>query len=196
MTLGSRSTPRDHRPRRYSIRAATRDRLDDARALMVRVFEEDFGYGYRPQFHADVDRLQEVYLDDPRHALFLAVDDDTSEVIGTGGVRSGGLKPEFNPAWLVERYDPERTAQLVRVYVSSGYRGLGVARALVDETLRFVAGVPDYDVIALHCDPKSPGAERFWRSMPATLILDDRDGPSGSLHFEMALPGRAGDSPS
>jgi hypothetical protein len=41
--------------------------------------------------------------------------------------------------------------------------------------------------VALHTDPRSPGAERFWRSLPTTLIHDDRDGPSGSLHFELAL---------
>jgi GNAT superfamily N-acetyltransferase len=103
-------------------------------------------------------------------------------------VRSGGLKPQFNHRWLFERYDPEKTAQLVRVYTAREARGRGVARALVNALLQFVAEEGSYDVVALHTDPRSPGAERFWRGMPTTLILDDRDGPSGSLHFEMAIP--------
>jgi sarcosine oxidase, subunit beta len=177
------------RPRqRFSVREATAADVSAARALMLRVFEEDFGYGYKPEFHADVDDMQAVYIDHPRHTLIVAVDDDTGEVVGTAGVRSGGLKPEFNPSWLVARYDPQRTAQLVRVYVARGYRGAGVARALVERTMRFVAENGTYSVLALHSDPRSPGAERFWRSMPTTLILDDRDGPSGSLHFEMEIP--------
>jgi GNAT superfamily N-acetyltransferase len=123
------------------------------------------------------------------------VDDATGQVLGTGGVRSGGLKPEFNHAWLVARYNPERTAQLVRVYTARESRGRGVARTLVAALLEFVAREGSYDVVALHTDPRSPGAERFWRSLPTTLILDDRDGPSGSLHFEMAIPSAEGQGP-
>jgi GNAT superfamily N-acetyltransferase len=172
----------------FSIRRARPEDVPETRALMIRTFEQDFGYGYRPEYHADVDEMQAVYLDDPRHALLVAVDDGSAAIVGTAGVRSGGLKPQFNHAWLVERYDPETTAQLVRVYTHSDHRGRGVARALVDACLRFVATVPSYRVVALHTDPRSPGAERFWRSLPTTLILDDRDGPSRSLHFEMAIP--------
>lgn len=171
--------------RTYTVRAATPADLAAARELMLRVFNDDFGYGYQEAFHSDVDDLQGVYLDDPRHALFVAVADDTGEIVGTAGVRSGGLKPAFNHAWLVERYDPERTAQLVRVYTDRNWRGCGVARALLPLACAFAAQDEQYTVLALHTDPRSPGAERFWRSLPTTLILDDRDGPSGSLHFEL-----------
>ena len=172
----------------FSIRPAAPADLAEARALMIRTFEEDFGYGYKPEYHADVDDLQGVYLDNPRHALFVAVDDESGAIIATGGVRHNDLKPEFNPAWLLARYNPPRTAQLVRIYVLREHRRRGLARAMVARTLQFVAEAGGYDVVALHTDPKSPGAERFWRAMPTTLILDDRDGPSGSLHFEMAIP--------
>ena len=172
----------------YSVRAAGPGDLAAARALMIRTFEEDFGYGYTPEFHADVDDLRGVYLEHPRHALFVAVADDTGQLLGTAGIRSGGLKPAFNPPWLVARYDPERTAQLVRVYTLREWRGCGVARALVERAVRFAAEERGYTVVALHADPRSPGAERFWRSLPTTLIHDDRDGPSGSLHFEWTIP--------
>ena len=172
----------------YSIRAAGPGDLAMARALMIRTFEEDFGYGYTPEFHADVDDLRGVYLEHRRHALFVAVADDTSQLLGTAGIRSGGLKPAFNPPWLVARYDPERTAQLVRVYTLREWCGRGVARALVERAVRFAAEEGGYTVMALHTDPRSPGAEHFWRSLPTTLIHDDRDGPSGSLHFELAMP--------
>jgi GNAT superfamily N-acetyltransferase len=183
--------PAEHaRQRRdFSIRPAETQDIDEIRALMSHTFEEDFGYGYNPEFHTDVDDMQGVYLDNPRHTLLVAVDTETGKIVGTGGIRSGGLKPQFNHAWLVERYDPETTAQIVRLYTLREYRGHGVARALVDALLQFVAEEGSYTVLSLHTDPRSPGAERFWRSMPTTLILDDRDGPSESLHFEMEIPG-------
>jgi GNAT superfamily N-acetyltransferase len=184
----SAATQHQTRQTSFTVRPATSDDIDAVRALMIRTFEEDFGYGYKPEFHTDVDDMQGVYLDNPRHTLLLAVDDTTGALLGTGGVRSGGLKPQFNQPWIVARYDPERTAQLVRVYTAREQRGRGVARAIVAELLRWVARQGSYAVVALHTDPRSPGAERFWRSLPTTLILDDRDGPSGSLHFEMAIP--------
>src|SRR5687767_7433843 len=124
--------------REYTIRPAESGDLDAARALMIRTIEEDFGYGYRPDFHADVDDLQGTYLAPPRHTLAVAVA-RSGQIVGTAGIRSGGLKPQFNPAWLVARYDPERTAQIVRVYTLREWRGCGVARALVGHV---VASVP------------------------------------------------------
>jgi len=184
----------DQPQRSFTIRPLTPADVPAARDLMIRIFEQDFGYGYRPEFHGDVDQMQATYIDNPRNILYVAVDDDTSEIAATAGVRSGGLKPDFNHAWLVERYDPERSAQIVRVYVDRAYRRNGLARRLVDAAVQFVATIDSYDVLILHTDPRSPGAEAFWRSMPARLILDDRDGISEALHFEMDIPGRAAGS--
>lgn len=172
----------------FTIRPARAEDVPAIREMMIDIFEHDFGYGYRPEYHADVDDLDGVYIATPRHTMLVAVDDATGAIAATAGVRSGGLKPEFNHAWLVARYDPERTAQLVRVYVARAYRRHGLARRLVDEAVRFVAQAPGYDTLSLHTDPRSPGAEAFWRAMPTRLILDDRDGPSASLHFEMDIP--------
>lgn len=174
--------------RGFSIRRARLEDLDQARALMLRTFDEDFGYGYRPDYHADVDDLRGVYLDNPRHVLFVAVDDASGEIIGTAGIRSGGLKEGFNPRWLVDRYDAERTAQIVRVYIAREHRRRGIAQELVEAARQFVAEDGTYTRIALHTDPLSPGAERFWKAQATTLIHDDRDGPSGSIHFEMDIP--------
>ncbi len=82
--------------REIVTRPATADDLAEVRALMIRTFDEDFGYGYNPAFHADVDDLQGTYLDNPRHTLFVAVDPATEQLLGTAGIRSGGLKPAFN----------------------------------------------------------------------------------------------------
>src|SRR5262245_14773639 len=171
----------------YCVRPARPEDLAQARAIMLRTFEEDFGYGYRPDYHADVDDLRGTYLDNPRHALFVAVGHASDQLVATAGIRPGRLKAEFNQPWLVERYGRARTAQIVRVYVANEHRRRGIAQALVNAVCQFVADDGSYECIALHTDPRSPGAERFWTAQPTTLIHDDRDGPSRSLHFEMNI---------
>jgi hypothetical protein len=43
-----------------------------------------------PAWHADLDTLQETYLDQPRRALFVAVHSASQAIIGTTAIRSGG----------------------------------------------------------------------------------------------------------
>lgn len=171
----------------FTVRRARPEDLPAARAIMIRTFEEDFGTGYQPEIHTDIANLGAVYIDDPRHALFVAVDDATSEVIATAGVRDGGLKAGLSPAHLVERYDPETTAQLVRVYTLPGHRRRGIARALVAATLAFVLEDGGYERVALHTYPHSPGALAFWTAIGTRQVDDDRDGPSQAIFFEVSL---------
>jgi GNAT superfamily N-acetyltransferase len=152
---------------------------------MLRIFEADYGYGYQPRWHWDYDDIQGVYLDNPRHVLFVVVDDLTDAIVGTAGIRAGGPTAPSLPRWLVDRYQPpERTAQLVRVFVHPEYRRRGIARALVDACRQFVREVGGYEVIALH----SEFAVEFWRSMPTTEVYSERtdDAPDAAVHFELA----------
>jgi ribosomal protein S18 acetylase RimI-like enzyme len=93
---------------------------------------------------------------------------------------------------VAARYDPDRTAQVVRVYVARAHRRRGVARALVELARRFAAAEGGYDVICLHTDVRAPGAAPFWRSMPTRLVYDPQGHGEGisatTLHFELAFP--------
>ncbi|MCC6176844.1 MAG: GNAT family N-acetyltransferase [Chloroflexi bacterium] len=173
-----------------TIRRAAAEDVPAIRAFMLSIFEHDYGYGYRPQWHWDYDDLRGVYLENPRHTLILASDDATGQVVGTGAVRSGGPTSETLPSWLVERYRPsERTAQLVRVFVHLEYRRRGIARGLVEELLGFVRAVGGYDVVCLHTE----NAVDFWQAMGCHLVYDDRvsDGSGSSVHFELATVARS-----
>jgi GNAT superfamily N-acetyltransferase len=131
---------------------------------MLRVFNEDFGYGYLPQWHWDVDDLAGVYLGNPRHALWVAVD-DAGAVVGTAGVREGGPRCPPSPRWLADRYAGPGTAQLVRVYVTPALRGRGIGHALVGAARRFVTAERGYRRLYLHTDTRVAGAESFWRGL-------------------------------
>src|ERR1700687_155279 len=116
--------PPVHLPTGLVVRHATRDDLGDAAALMVRTFNEDFGYGLRPEMHADVVDLAAAYLDKPHSALFVAVD-ATGALVGTAAIASWDRRHPTHPAWLAERYATVRSAELLRVYVAREHRRRG-----------------------------------------------------------------------
>jgi ribosomal protein S18 acetylase RimI-like enzyme len=172
----------------FTVRPARPGDLAGARALMRRTFEEDYGYGYLPAYHADTDDLQGCYVEHPRHALFVAVDAATGEVIGTAGIRAGTHRAPPHPQWLADAYDPHRTAQLVRVFVAREQRRRGIGRALVAAAQRFVAAEGTYATICLHTEARVPGVEEFWRAVGA-LVYDGRhETPPQAMYFEVPIP--------
>jgi GNAT superfamily N-acetyltransferase len=166
----------------YTVREARLSDLDGARALMLRVLDEDLGYGFVPALHADIADLKGTYLNTARHVLLVAVASSTGAVIGTAGVRAGGPKTEYVPPWLAARYDPTTTAQIVRVFIAPEYRRLGVARRLVEAARRWVQAEGGYTTICLHTDLP------FWRSL-ADEVYDARGRDEWeTVHFEVPLP--------
>lgn len=154
---------------------------------MRRIIDEESAVPYTPRFHFDVDQPELVYLREPRQALFVAVTSD-GEIIGTGGIRTGGPTAPPFPYELASRYSWESTAQLCRIYVDKTQRRRGVASTLVEAARRFVVAAGGYDDIYLHTDASVEGAEPFWRSV-ARLTYDGRldGGPSSAVHFELPI---------
>jgi len=173
----------------YLVREIEQSDFAAARALIVRVLEEDLRYGYRPEWHWDIDNFRGAYVENHRQALFVAVDDESGEILGTSAVRAGGPNSPPHPAWLAERYQGDDVAQVYRVYIASEHRRRGVASALVDAVRHFVEAVGDYRVIYLHTDPTHFDAVDFWCRMPTREVHDGR-GTDGSqaVHFELAFP--------
>lgn len=175
---------------RLSVDLAGPDYVAPARALMVRVLGEDLGYGFRPEWHADLADPATAYLRTPGQALFLAQDAEGT-LLGTTAVKAGGPR---SPQVLVDHYAGRSVAQLARVWVLAEHRRRGVARALVAAAARWAAVEAGYRTVYLHTDAAVPGAEAFWRSMPVREVLDERT-PGAllqTIHFELdvtALPG-------
>lgn len=177
-------------PDGFTVREARPEDLPEAVAMIWRVLRDDMKISYDPARHADLDDPQCVYLDNPRHALFVAIDGATGEVIGTTALRADGPKSPPHPAWLAERYTSDEVVQLFRVYIAPEARRRGAARALVEAARHFVATEGSYHTIYLHTNPLVPGAEAFWRAMPTTEVYDARtaDNPAGAVHFELSFP--------
>jgi GNAT superfamily N-acetyltransferase len=176
---------------RITVRAARPEDLAQCREIAIAVFQNDFGYGYLPQYHYDIDDLETHYLKPQDHALFVAIDDATGEVIGLSAVKHirEGVAPDA-PKHLVERYDRPSTAELVRVYTHRAHRRRGVGKLLVAACKDFAASRPVYETMFLHTDATYPGAKEFWLSQ-GQLVHDNRQSPvagdAKTMFFEIAL---------
>lgn len=170
---------------KVTIRAPHPVELAETRALMIGVIERDYGYGYDPRWHHDLDDLHGYYLDRPRHTLFVAVDDATGAIVGAVGVRTFAITAPPHPEAVVARYDRERSAELVRVFVHQDYRRRGLARSLIEAARRWVADEGGYDVICFHSEFAIP----FWRALGSTEVFVQRPGSGdGATYFELTVP--------
>jgi GNAT superfamily N-acetyltransferase len=175
--------------RDYSIKVASPEDLDGARAVMLDTVYRDFGTGYVPRWHGDIVDPAAAYLAPARHTLLVALDPRGGEVVATAALDSRGPAHPPNPRHLAERYPSGETAQLRRVYVRPGHRRRGLARRLVEELLAFAEADGGYHSVYLHTDPAVPGAEAFWRSL-GKVVHDEREDPGGGngvVHFEIPM---------
>ncbi|WP_219106388.1 GNAT family N-acetyltransferase [Austwickia sp. TVS 96-490-7B] len=168
----------------------TPDDVDQARAVIRRSMEDDQSYGYRFDWHWDVEHLREVYLDNPRNVMLIGRLGGT--IVATAGIRVGGPdSPPHHPAIAARYADRHHVAQLLRVVTVPQARRRGFARQMVDAAVDWARQDGGYRVIYLHTNAAVPGAEAFWRSTGADLVQDDRgwetDTRFETLHFEFPL---------
>ncbi|WP_433514521.1 GNAT family N-acetyltransferase [Nonomuraea sp. CA-143628] len=174
----------------WSIHPLSERTLPGAQSVMRRSIAEDFGDAYDPLIHADVDDPLTHYAPGAGPFLLVVTDDSTDEVLATGGIRSGRLKPGRTPRHVVDRYEDGRHGQLVRVYVRKEARRRGIARALVHAVLDRADQEGHYEAIALHTYQHSPGAVAFWESFGAQLIHDDSNGATGAVFYDLPRSSR------
>lgn len=163
--------------RDYVLRRAEPGDLAEARSVMLDTVYRDFGHGYLPQWHFDIIDLASHYLEPEDNTLFVAEQDGA--VVATAGVRALTPTSPPHPVEATSPFEPGRTATLYRVYVRPEHRRRGLAGALVDTCLDFIASRERYTGIYLHTDARTPGAVEFW-SKRGTIICDERLAPRGT----------------
>lgn len=163
---------------------------------MLDTVYRDFGHGYLPEWHSDIIDLESHYLAPEDTALFIAV--CGGEVAATAGVRGQTPLSPPNPEEVAGHFEEGRTATLHRVYVRPEHRRKGLAGALVDTCLDFIASRERYTGVYLHTDARTPGAVEFW-SRRGRVLFDERIAvneargdtgePFQTVHFELDIPG-------
>lgn len=184
-----------HRPRRGALmyefrRATTPEELHQARETVLHAMTFDLGYGYQPEWHWDLDHAVEMYLDNPRQAMFIAVAPD-GHVASTSAIRVGGPRAP-HPQWLIDRYaDRANVSQIIRVATHPDHRRQGLARRLVALCQQFAREDGGFRTIYGHTNLRVEAAGGFWRSFPIIETLDASDSETDerflTLHFELPL---------
>lgn len=177
---------------KIELRSFAESDVQEVRDLMLRIFQDDFKYGYKPAYHRDYDNLATTYLHRDDSALFLAttIPDDadpqqnaSSKIIGTAGVRTGGITSRRVPQEIKRRYNPKTTATIVRVFVAKEFRRHSIAKRLVERCLKWIREKKFHERVILD----SEFALDFWRSLGAVEIFDERRVGGWCVHFEIPL---------
>lgn len=110
--------------------------------------------------------LEDAYIKPDKNVFFIAVDNSTGELIGTGGLRAYDSKFTF-----LKDYNPEDTASLCRLFVSKEWRRMGVASEILQCLESFAIG-KGYSRTYLHTHRTVSGALDFWLSRSYRIIMD------------------------
>ncbi len=157
------------------------------RQFCLDVIEEAFGHSYRPEWHADLDRLgglDDEYCAD-RRGVFLVVKSD-DDVVGCGGLRALATRTDLIDRFADRYPAPASVGSLWRIYVRPDQRSSGIGKWLVDELER-VARELAYTEIYLHTSATSPRSVAFWERHGYTAFQHDASGEP-TVHLDKPLP--------
>lgn len=144
---------------------------DSGEILRVREFlfsmiKNEFGYGYVPEWHRDIMKMEDYYIAPNRNNFFVAYS-ESGEIIATIGIRAYDKDfPEFNHC-----YSKNTTSSIWRLFVDRRYRRCGLASKMFGIAENF-ANTVGYENIYLHTHKTLDGAIEFWSKMGFIVVLD------------------------
>ncbi|MCC7553056.1 MAG: GNAT family N-acetyltransferase [Methanobacteriaceae archaeon] len=135
--------------------------------FLFKQIKKEYGYGYIANFHQDIIKLKETYLDNNRNNFFIAINLKNNEIIASIAIREYDKNfKEFEN--LFSRFT---TASIWRLFVDEEYRRLGIAKKLVKEVELF-SKEKNYSQIYLHTHKTLDGALEFWTSQHYNISID------------------------
>lgn len=145
------------------------------------MIQEEYGYGYIPEYHQDIKNLEIYYIKPGKNNFFLATHHKSKKLIGTIGIRA------YDKDFLKFRgvYTPEKTASIGRLYVDKSWRRNGVASMLVSISEDFCRK-KGYKNVYLHTHKILPGSLDFWL-FNGYRIVEDTGNHLKTVHMEKNL---------
>lgn len=149
--------------------------------FLFRMIHSEYHYGYIPQYHQDIKNMEKYYLNPKRNNFFVAIHNETDQIIGTIGIRSYDKNfPIFKGI-----YYPEITASIWRVFVAKPWRRNGVASTLVNMAEEFCQK-HGYKNIYLHTHKTVEGSLDFWLSKEYRVV-EDTENKLKTVHMEKSI---------
>ena len=153
------------------IKELTNDskQINDVQKFLFKMIKKEFGYDYVPEWHQDIVKLDEYYINSQRNNFYVAYL-ETGEIIATIGIRAYDKDfPEFR-----HLYSNETTSSIWRLFVDERCRRCGLASKMFYIAENF-ANEEKYSNIYLHTHKTLPGALEFWTKMGFVVALDAND---------------------
>lgn len=146
---------------------------DSSEILAVQEFlynqiKKEYGIGPTPEFHYDIEGLDEYYILPDRNNFFVAFDGDN--IIATAGIRAYDKDYDL----FRDIYTSQDTASIWRLMVDKNYRRHGLARILVGEMEDFAIN-KDYDKVYLHTHRYLDAAIPFWKALGYEITIEEDD---------------------
>lgn len=129
--------------------------------------KNEYGYGYIANFHNDIIKLDKYYLNNKRNNLFLAINLENNDIMGTIAIRE--YDKNYNEFKKI--YSKYSTASIWRLFVDVKYRRLGIGKMLVKKVEEF-SKENNYNHIYLHTHKTLNGALEFWLSLNYFITID------------------------
>lgn len=137
--------------------------------FLFKMIKKEFGYDYVPEWHQDIVKMDEYYINPENNNFFVAYN-ETGEIIATIGIRAYDKDfPEFR-----HLYSKDTTSSIWRLFVDERFRRCGLASKMFSIAENF-ANEAGYDKIYLHTHKNLDGALEFWTKMGFVVALDSND---------------------
>ena len=142
--------------------------LPNVKKFLFKQIKNEFGFDYVPDWHQDIVKLEEYYINPKNSNFFVALNGD--EIIASIGIRQYDKHFEA----FKNIYIGDKTASIWRLFVDSRYRRCGLASVMFGICEDFAKKV-NYENIYLHTHKNLDGALKFWMKMGFYITIDDND---------------------
>lgn len=157
--------------------------IEDVQDFLFNQIQKEFGWGYVPEWHQDIIKMDEYYINPEKNNFFVAFNAENNEIIATIGLRAY----DKNFEKFTNRYTKGKTASIWRLFVLNKYRRCGLASKMVNVAENF-ANACEYSDIYLHTHKILNGALEFWSKMGFVVILDSCD-ELETVHMDKKING-------
>ena len=143
--------------------------IKSVREFLFKMIKKEFGFDYIPEWHQDIVKLDEYYINPKRNNFYVAYL-ETGEIIATIGIRA--YDKDFSE--FRNLYSGDKTSSIWRLFVDRRFRRCGLASKMFSVAENFANQV-DYENIYLHTHKNLDGALEFWTKMGFVVVLDAND---------------------
>lgn len=163
---------------KYSIEKIQGNKSDEVVEFLKDIRRELFPMMNHDRQPLDILHFNTYYVDQHDSSFFAAFDEQGT-VLGVIGY----LPYDNRFEQLHDLYGQIKTTELVRCYVSSNYRRLGIGTALYNTALTSIRHA-GYRKIYLHTHSFLPGGVSFWRAQGFVERLAEKDPVWKTIHMD------------